>query len=72
MHALVGGEDVVVVREDVMGGESYELTATPEHVAEEVERVEGVGEVGRIATTTPLWMTSSTRYILGDPRGRCP
>ena len=54
MHALLGGEDVVIVREDVMGGESYELAATPEHATEEVERVEGVGEVGKDSNHNPV------------------
>ena len=54
MHALRGVEDVVVVLEDVMGGESYELAATPEHTAEEVERVEGVGEVGKDSNHNPV------------------
>ena len=42
-----GGEDVVVLHEDVVGGESNELAATQKHMAEEVEGVEGVGEVGK-------------------------
>ena len=54
VHALRGGEDVVVVREDVMAGESYELAAIPEHAAEEVERVEGVGEVGKDSNHNPV------------------
>ena len=44
MHAVVGGEDVVEVGEDFVGGESYKLTPTPKHSAEEVEGIEGVGE----------------------------
>ena len=44
MHAIVGGEDVVEVGEDVVGGESNKLTPTPKHSAKEVEGVEGVAE----------------------------
>ena len=70
MHARRGGKDVGVLREHVVGGESDELGATPKHPAKEVEGVECVGEWSRRATTTLFWMTSSTRNILGDPRGR--
>ena len=44
MHAVLGGEDVFEAGEDVVGGESNKLTPTPNHSAEEVEGVEGVGE----------------------------
>ena len=44
MHVVVGGEDVVEVGEDVVGGESNKLTPTPKHSPEEVEGIEGVGE----------------------------
>ena len=47
MHACRSGEDVVVLREPVVGGESDELGATPKHPAEKVEGVECVGEVGK-------------------------
>jgi hypothetical protein len=35
VHAVHGGEDVVEVGEDVVGGECDELASTPEHLAEE-------------------------------------
>ena len=38
------GEDVVEVGEDVVGGERDKLASTPEHLAEEVVSVVGVGE----------------------------
>ena len=66
MHARRGGEDVGVLHEPVKGGESDELAATPKHPAKEVGGVKCVGEVGN----HPFWMISSTRNILGDPRGR--
>ena len=47
MHAHRGGEDVGVLREPVVGGESDELGTTPKHPAEQVEGVECVGEVGK-------------------------
>ncbi|KAE8788266.1 hypothetical protein D1007_37661 [Hordeum vulgare] len=47
VHALHSGEDVGVIREDVVGGESNELTTTPEQATEEVECVDGVGEAGK-------------------------
>ena len=46
MHTVAGGEDIVEVREDVVGGECDELTPSPKHLAEEVVRIESVGEVG--------------------------
>ena len=64
VHVRRCGEDVVVLCEPVVGGESDELGATPKHPAEEVEGVECVGEVGRRETTTLFWMTSSTRNIV--------
>ena len=54
MHARCGGEDVVVLREPVVGGESDELRATPKHLAEEVEGVECVGEVGKESNHHPV------------------
>ena len=48
------GEDVVVLHEDVVGGESDELAPTPKHAAEEVEGVEGVGEVGKDSNHHPV------------------
>ena len=44
VHAVVGGEDVVEVGEDVVRDEGDELAPTPEYLAEEEERVEAVGE----------------------------
>ena len=70
MHARRDGEDVVVLREPVVGGESDELGATPKHPAEEVEGVECVGEVGKESNHHPVLETSSTRNIVGDPLGR--
>ena len=43
VHTVAGGEDVIEVREDVVGGESDELAPTPKHLAEEVVRIESVG-----------------------------
>ena len=54
MHARRGGENVVVLREPVVGGESDELRATPKHPAEEVEGVECVGEVGKESNHHPV------------------
>ena len=54
MHARCGGEDVGVLREPVVGGESDELGATPKHPAEEVEGVECVGEVGKKSNLHPI------------------
>ena len=54
MHAHRGGEDDVVLREPVVGGESDELGATPKHPAEEVEGVECVGEVGKESNHHPV------------------
>ena len=54
MHPLVGREDAGVVSVDVLGGESDELAATPEHAAEEVERVEGDGEVAKDSNHNPV------------------
>ena len=54
MHAQRIGEDVVVLREHVVGGESDELAATPKHPAEEVEGVECVGEVGKESNHHPI------------------
>ncbi|KAE8770456.1 hypothetical protein D1007_57794 [Hordeum vulgare] len=47
MHALRSREDVGVIREEVVGGESDELTTTPEHATKDVECIDGVGEVGK-------------------------
>ena len=47
MHPRRDGEDVGVLREHVVGGESDELTTTLKHPAEEVEGIECVGEVGK-------------------------
>ena len=44
MHAVASGEDALEVGEDVMGGESYELSTNPIHLPEEVESIEGVSE----------------------------
>ena len=54
MHARHSGEDVGVLREHVVGGESDELAATPKHPAEEVEGVECVGEVGKESNHHPV------------------
>ena len=54
MHARRGGEDVAVLREDVVGGESNELVATPKHAPEKVEGIEGVGEVGTDSNHHPV------------------
>ena len=54
MHARRGGEDVVVLSELVVGGESDELRVTPKHPAEEVEGVECVGEVGKESNHYPV------------------
>ena len=54
MHARRGEEDVGVLREHVVGGESDELAATPKHPAEEVEGVECVGEVGKESNHHPV------------------
>ena len=45
MHTVVGGEDAIEVYEDVAGGECDELAPTPKHLAEELVRIESVGEV---------------------------
>lgn len=42
-----GGEDALVVGEDVVVGEEDGLAAAPEHLAEELVRVERVGEGDR-------------------------
>lgn len=39
-----GGEDALDVGEDVVGGEEDRLAAAPENLAEEIVRVEGIGE----------------------------
>ena len=44
VHNTVVGEDGVEVGENVMGGESYELTTNPIHSPEEVESVKWVSE----------------------------
>ena len=44
MHAVGVREDVVEVGEDVVGRERDKLASTPEHLAEEVVSVVGVGE----------------------------
>ena len=44
VHALIGGEGTVEVREDVVHGECDELASTPKNTAEEVVGIEGVGE----------------------------
>uniref|UniRef100_M8BNU6 Uncharacterized protein n=1 Tax=Aegilops tauschii TaxID=37682 RepID=M8BNU6_AEGTA len=54
VHARRGGEDVAVLHEDVVGGESDELAATPKHATKEVEGVEGVGEVGKDSNHHPI------------------
>ena len=54
MHARRVGEDVVVLREHVVGGESDELAAISKHPAEEVEGVECVGEVGKESNHHPI------------------
>ena len=54
MRARRGGEDVVVLREPVVGGENDELGATPKRPAEEVEGVECVGEVGKESNHHPV------------------
>ena len=54
VHARRGGEEVVVLREPVVGGESDELGATPKHPAEEVEGVECVGEVDKERNHHPI------------------
>ena len=54
MHARRGGEDVVVLCEPVVGGESDELGATPKHSTEEVEGIECVGEVGKKSNHHPI------------------
>ena len=46
VHAVGGGEDAFHVGEDVVGGECDELAPTPKHLAEQVVRIEPVGEVG--------------------------
>ena len=38
------GKDALVVGEDVVGGEEDRLHAAPENLAEEIERIEGIGE----------------------------
>ena len=70
MHACRSGEDVVVLREPVVGGESDELGATPKHLAGEVEGVECVGEVGKESNHHPVLDDLLNTDILGDPRGR--
>ena len=54
MHVRRDGEDVVVICEPVVGGESDELGATPKHPAEEVEGIECVGEVGKESNHHPV------------------
>ena len=54
MHARRGGEDVVVLCEPVVDGESDELGATPKHPAKEVEGVKCVGEVGKESNHHPV------------------
>ena len=44
VHNAVVGEDAVEVGEDIMGGESYELTTNPIRSSEEVESIEWVSE----------------------------
>ena len=47
MHNAVVGEDVVEVGEDIVGGESYELTTNPIRSPEEMESIERVCERGK-------------------------
>ena len=54
MHARYHGEDVGVLREHVVGGESDELAATLKYPTEEVEGVECVGEVGKRSNHHPI------------------
>ena len=44
MHLVDGGEDALVVGEDVVGCERDELTSTPENLPEERMRIERVSE----------------------------
>ena len=46
MHNAVVGEYAVEVGEDIIGGESYELTTNPIRSPEEVESIERVSERG--------------------------
>ena len=47
MHGVGGGEGVVEVGVDVVGGEGDELAPTPKDLAEEEEVVEGVCEASK-------------------------
>ena len=49
VHVAHGGEDIVEVHEDVVGGEADELTPTPECLPEEGESVVGVAEAHVVA-----------------------
>ena len=46
MHNAVVGEDALEVDEDIVGGESYELTTNPIRSPEEMESIERVSERG--------------------------
>lgn len=46
MHNAVVGEDALEVGEDIVGGESYELTTNPIRSPEEMESIERVSERG--------------------------
>ena len=58
MHNAVVGEDAVEVGEDIVGGESYELTTNPIRSPEEMESIERVSECwlfGCLHRAAALW-----------------